>query len=178
MRRNKAEFISLPEGGREVYLQPGEWFWGENRVRIRTLLGSCVAICAWHPLHKVGGMTHCLLPTRGVTPPQVPVDYARERALSGRFVDEALEIFFDQMLLAATRPQDYLFKVFGGGKMFEFVDKTGVTIGERNLQMLRAILAREGVSIAAQHVGGTGHRHVIFELWNGDCWVRHEELSG
>ncbi len=96
--------------------------------------------------------------------------------LSGRYVDEVLEIFFREMLRSGTRPQDFVVKVFGGGKMFEFVDKTGVTVGERNLQMMRAILAREGMAIAAQHVGGTGHRHVIFELWNGDCWVRHEEL--
>jgi chemotaxis protein CheD len=179
MRRTKSEFHALPEGGREVYLQPGDWFWGEDRVRIKTLLGSCVAICVWHPRLKVGGMTHCLLPSRGLLLPRgYGADYVADNELSGRYVDEALEIFFREMLRAGTRAQDFVVKVFGGGKMFEFVDKTGVTVGERNLQMMRAILAREGMAIAAQHVGGTGHRHVIFELWSGDCWVRHEELPG
>lgn len=177
--KNSTAFSPLPEGGREVYLQPGDWFWGEDRVRIKTLLGSCVAICVWHPKLKLGGMTHCLLPTRGLLATE---DYSKEyipdSELSGRYVDEVLEIFFRAMLRAGTRPQDYAFKVFGGGKMFEFSDKSGVTVGERNLQMLRSILAREGIAIAAQHVGGSGHRHVIFELWNGDCWVRHEELPG
>jgi chemotaxis protein CheD len=179
MRRNKSDFHALPEGGREVYLQPGDWFWGEDRVRIKTLLGSCVAICVWHPRLKVGGMTHCLLPTRDFLAAKGDAAASvTDSELSGRYVDEALEIFFRQMRRAGTRPQDFVVKVFGGGKMFEFVDKTGITVGERNLQMMRTILEREGMEIAAQHVGGTGHRHVIFELWSGDCWVRHEELPG
>ena len=60
--------------------------------------------------------------------------------------------------------------------MFEMPDKTGITVGEKNLLMLRSILKREGMRIDAEHVGGKGHRNVIFELWNGDCWVKHSEL--
>jgi chemotaxis protein CheD len=33
---------------------------------IRTVLGSCVSITLWHPVKRVGGMCHFLLPTRGV----------------------------------------------------------------------------------------------------------------
>lgn len=178
MRRDRSEFTAVPEGTREVYLQPGDWFWGENKVRIKTLLGSCVAICVWHPRLKAGGMTHCLLPTRGIlSQPQYEAGYLPDSELSGRYVDEVLELFFREMLRAGTRPQDYVVKVFGGGNMFELNDKNSVSVGDRNLQMMRTILAREGIAIAAQHVGGKGHRHVIFELWNGDCWVRHEEIT-
>lgn len=151
-----------------IYLQPGEFFWGDDTYRIKTLLGSCVAICVWHPARRIGGMSHCLLPTRGN-------DNTPER--SGRYVDETFEIFFAEMNRHATLRKDYQVKVFGGGNMFELPDKTGITVGEKNLAMMRAILARENMRIGAEHVGGKGHRNVIFDLWNGDCWVRHTDLS-
>ncbi len=151
----------------EIYLQPGEYFWGNENNRVKTLLGSCVAICIWHPVLKIGGMSHCLLPTRGGV---------AGGELSGKYVDECFEIFFREMQRAGTRKQDYAIKVFGGGNMFELQDASGVTVGERNLQMLQTILSRENMKITAQHVGGKGHRNVIFELWNGDCWVKHADL--
>lgn len=189
----------------EIYLQPGEYFWGGENNRVKTLLGSCVAICIWHPKLKIGGMSHCLLPSRGQGGPRVgerkdaqepsrghggpgfaehtDVRQAnrgqggpRVGELSGKYVDECLEIFFREMVRAGTRKQDYVVKVFGGGNMFELKDPSGATVGERNIDMIKILLARESIPIAAQHIGGKGHRNVIFELWNGDCWVKHADL--
>jgi Chemotaxis protein; stimulates methylation of MCP proteins len=56
----------------EIFLQPGDWYFGDRDTRIRTLLGSCIAITIWHPRLLVGGMCHFLLPGRGTcTPPWV-----------------------------------------------------------------------------------------------------------
>lgn len=169
---------------KNVYLQPGEYCWGDENYRIKTLLGSCVAICVWHPVRRIGGMSHCLLPSRrsaggeGATGFSLAGSRVNDGAseLSGKYVDETFEIFFSQMNRHATQRKDYQVKVFGGGNMFEMPDKTGITVGEKNLVMLRSILKREGMRIDAEHVGGKGHRNVIFELWNGDCWVKHSEL--
>lgn len=149
---------------KEVYLQPGEFFWGNEATRIKTLLGSCVAICVWHAERKIGGMSHCLLPTR---------TNDKEPAPSGRYVDETFEIFFKEMNRAATRREDYQVKVFGGGNMFVFKDPSGATVGEKNLLMMRSILKSQSMKITAEHVGGNGHRNVLFELSTGDCWVRY-----
>ena len=48
-----------------VYLPAGKFHFGGGNVRVHTLLGSCVAITVWHPLKRVGGICHYLLPTRG-----------------------------------------------------------------------------------------------------------------
>lgn len=177
MQRAKSTFNEIPVGFQEVYLQPGEWFWGVEKFRIKTLLGSCVALCVWHPTIKAGGMTHCLLPTRGLfEKPQHEIERMPLSGLSGRYVDEVLEIFFREMRANGTQPRDYIVKAFGGGNMFEFQDATGMTVGERNIDMMRRVLSRAKMPLAAEHMGGKGHRHIIFELWNGDCWMRHEEL--
>ncbi|HRP70420.1 MAG TPA: chemotaxis protein CheD [Turneriella sp.] len=161
----------------EVYLQPGEYYWGDETHRIKTLLGSCVAICVWHPLRKIGGMSHCLLPSRVVD--GVWRGVSREiskNEWSGRYVDETFMIFFDLMRQHATLPQEYQVKVFGGGNMFELQDKNSITVGERNIEMIHTILEREKIPIVAQHMGGNGHRNIIFELWNGGVWMRHTEI--
>lgn len=171
MHENKLQ-PGTPAGIHEVYLQPGEYFWGDATHRLKTLLGSCVAICVWHPLRHIGGMSHCLLPSRSLAEHPMPA----VTELSGRYIDETFEIFFEQMRKAGTERHEYLLKVFGGGNMFDLNDKNAATVGERNLQMMRQIVAREKIRIAAEHVGGKGHRNVIFELWSGDCWVKHAEL--
>ena len=53
-----------PADALEVFLQPGEFYFGEEKTRIRTLLGSCVAITLWHPKLRIGGMAHYMLPSR------------------------------------------------------------------------------------------------------------------
>ena len=56
--------MSQPSNVTEVFLQPGEFHFGHARTRIKTILGSCVAITMWHPILRIGGMCHYLLPAR------------------------------------------------------------------------------------------------------------------
>ena len=56
--------MNRPLGGNEIFLQPGEFYFGDAATRIRTLLGSCVAITLWHPARMIGGMCHYMLPNR------------------------------------------------------------------------------------------------------------------
>ena len=49
-------------------------------------------------------------------------------------------------------------------------------IGERNVLVTHHLLTSLGVSITAQHVGGTGHRNIIFDVWSGDVWVQYQPI--
>ena len=62
--------IEFGDDIREVFLQPGGFYFGGGRTRISTLLGSCISITLWHPARRIGGMCHFMLPTRGQ-----PADY-------------------------------------------------------------------------------------------------------
>ena len=42
----------------DVFLQPGDIHFGGADTRIRTVLGTCVAISLWHPVRQIGGMSH------------------------------------------------------------------------------------------------------------------------
>ena len=47
-------------------LMPGDFVFGNSELKLKTLLGSCVAITLWHPDKKIGGMCHYMLPGRNI----------------------------------------------------------------------------------------------------------------
>lgn len=162
---------SLPESAFDVFIHPGEWFFGDADTRIRTVLGSCVAIVLWHPQQRIGGMCHYMLPGRGQPRPA-------DAPLDGRYADEAIDLLCSEIHQARTRVQDYQVKLFGGGNMFLSCEKPIATAGpdvpRRNVSIARELLQEHGFkAIAAEHVGGGGHRNVVFDVWSGDVWMRH-----
>ena len=45
-----------------VYLHPGQVFVSPDPAVVTTILGSCVAVCVFDPVLRVGGTNHYLLP--------------------------------------------------------------------------------------------------------------------
>ncbi len=156
-----------PEFFIDIFLQPGEFYFGDHETRIRTLLGSCVAITMWHPARRIGGMCHYLLPSRGA-------DITSD--IDGRYGDEALMLFLREIARNESDPKDYQVKVFGGGDMFSGLSKSSsIQVGQRNVVQALGLLAGLGFEIHAQHVGGAGHRNIFFDVWSGDVWMKYQE---
>ncbi len=159
---------------REVFLQPGEYYFGTCAVRIWTLLGSCVSMTFWHPQRKIGGMCHYLLPQRGKSTGDNP-----DQRLDGRYADEALALLFREMARQDTRPEDYHVKVFGGGNMFPNISPSRQShVGENNVGFARQMIEENRLQCLVMHTGGTGHRKVIFDVGSGHVWVRHDGIGG
>lgn len=148
----------------DIFLQPGEVYFGDAETRIRTVLGSCVAVTLWHPHRRIGGMCHFMLPERGRPP--------AGEALDGRYGDEALELLLREIRHHHGRPADYQVKVFGGGNMFPSTP-SHTHVGRRNHEFALEHLAALGLPVSNRHLAGNGHRQVIFEVWSGDVWLRH-----
>jgi len=100
--------MKKPSDAVEIFLTPGEFRFETGSTRLRTILGSCVAITWWHPIHKIGGMCHFMLPSR----------VRKTTELDGKYADEAFELFLLNAKNFRTRPEDYQMKLFGGGQMF------------------------------------------------------------
>jgi chemotaxis protein CheD len=158
--------VHEPEHVLEIFLQPGELYFGDADTRIRTLLGSCVAITLWHPRWRIGGMCHYKLPGRRLE--------MREEHADGRYADNALLIFLKEIRNAGTRPAEYTVKMIGGGNQFPGNGSSkSMSVPDRNIDAGRHLLRHHGFAMPAEHLGGNGHRNVIFDLWSGDVWVRH-----
>jgi chemotaxis protein CheD len=150
----------------DIFLQPGEVYFGEQDTRIRTLLGSCVAVVMWHPHLLVGGMCHYMLPKH----------HGKKRdTLDGRYADEAMELMLREIRNAGTQPREYQVKLFGGGHMFSAHQAMSCDhVGAKNVEVARRLMKQHGFSSCAEQLGGIGHRNIFFEIWSGNVWVRHQ----
>lgn len=157
-----------PDKLTEVYLQPGDFFFGGPSARIRTVLGSCVSITMWHPIRLIGGMCHYMLPGRA----------RKNSELQGKYADEAIEMFLREAARYKTSPAEYQIKLFGGGNMFpKQTADPNESISSRNVRAAELLLARHNLDLTSRHVGMSGHRHIIFEVWSGHVWVRHQSIN-
>ena len=155
----------------EIFLQPGDFYFGDEKTRIRTLLGSCVAITLWHPKERIGGMCHYMLPQR----PR----HNHSHVLDGRYAEDAMQMFMNELRHSKTRPNEYQVKLFGGGSMFERLahHKDNVDISQRNVEFGQNLIPQYGFKISGEDLGGKGHRNVILDVWNGDVWVKHAKRT-
>jgi chemotaxis protein CheD len=150
-------------GGLDVFLQPGEWYFGDDTTRIRTTLGSCVAIVLWHPQRKLGGMCHYMLPSRGGQ---------RDEPLSGRYGDEAMQLLLNEVQKVRTQVDEYELKLFGGANMFSAETRRKDDVPARNVAFARELIRRHSLRVKAECLGGSGYRQLIFDIGSGDVWMR------
>ncbi len=150
----------------EVYLKPGDYHFGGPHTRIRTLLGSCVSIVLWHPYAHLGGMCHFMLPTRGRP--------TKER--DGRYGDEVMSLLCEAIHMSGTLLAEYQARIFGGGHMFPGLSNARRQhVGRQNVDAARRLLAEYKLTCHGEHVGGFGHRNLIFDLWNGQIALKQTQ---
>jgi chemotaxis protein CheD len=148
----------------DIFLQPGEFFVAQGSCRIRTLLGSCVAITLWHPGRCIGAMSHFLLATRGLRP---------VAGLDGRFGEDAMTLMLRELACLGVDPMQCEAKLFGGGNMFPRRGPPGSpTVGERNGECAHRVLRAHGIGVVSESLFGEGHRQIIFDVASGHVWVR------
>lgn len=158
----------------DIFLDPGEYFVGDALFKPRTLLGSCVSMILWHPRLQFGAMSHVILPTR-VGPRSSDSESVAEPL--GKYADEVLELMIDELQHAGVPLQQCQAKIFGGGNMFprqKVNDR--LNIGKRNGEAAQRLVKACGIPIVAQDLYGIGHRQVIFNVRNGDVWMRQFPL--
>lgn len=166
-----------------VFLAPGDYFVGDSRYRVHTLLGSCVSITLWHPQRRLGAMSHFLLAERGLTrvspnaPPRPHLPPAL--ALDARYGVEALALMLADLAELGVQAAACEAKIFGGGDMFPGQQRgTGMNVGQRNGGAARAMLQAHGIRVVSHSLFGIGHRKIVFDLATGDVWSRQEDTSG
>jgi chemotaxis protein CheD len=153
-----------PEEFREISIPPGTFSFETRDHRLRTLLGSCVAITMWHTKKKLGGMCHFLLPSR-TNDESVKLD--------PRYGDEAFQLMEKAANKHHCTLQEFEFKIFGGASLLPPSQLSSrVAVGQRNIEMARSLLAKDSLKIVSEDVGGFCARTVVLDIWNGDVWVR------
>lgn len=125
-------------------------------------LGSCVGICLYDPLIKLGALVHIMLPINMETGRKNPLKYA----------DTGLRETLRMMESHGGNRARITAKIAGGAKMFETQSKSLGDIGHRNIDSVRMNLKKEGIRLLKEDVGGTVARTLLFDVSTGQACVR------
>ncbi len=142
-----------------VFLHAGEVYASVDPTSVITVLGSCIAVCLYDPVARIGGVNHFLLPHHT----------ARER--SSRFGSVAMAELFAQVIAAGGSRVNFQAKVFGGASVLQA--RRASTLGRENAELALHALAAEGVTLVEQDLGGGCARKLVFHTDVGNAWVRH-----
>jgi chemotaxis protein CheD len=121
---------------------------------LSTILGSCVAVCMWDPLARIGGMNHFLLP-----------DGTGRGSDSIKYGAHAMELLINGLLRGGAARSRLLAKLFGGAQMAShFRD-----IGAGNIRFARDFLRAESIPCVSESLGGTEARRIQFWATTGQA---------
>ncbi|WP_154650964.1 chemotaxis protein CheD [Reinekea blandensis] len=137
----------------------GEHFVTRRKEVVKTLLGSCVAVCLFDPKNRVIGMNHFLLPADRVRADEVMATRA------GFYGINAMELLINAMLKKQAERRFMQAKVFGGGNVLKPKDglNQAYEIGRINIEFVREFLQREHLPIVTEDVGGQHGRVIYFD---------------
>ena len=140
-------------------------------------LGSCVAVCLYDPVAKVGGMLHSLLPTA----PNGSVNGSNP----GKFVDQGVPLLVDSLLTLGGKRTRLIATLVGGAQLLSAQGSKAVPIfngrlkvGMANVLTAEVALQALGMRIQARATGGHIGRTVRLYLTDGRVTVKtleHEE---
>lgn len=132
-------------------------------VIVTYALGSCLGVCVWDPVVKVGGMLHFMLPQASVSP-----EKAAENPLM--FADTGIpKLFLGSYALGAKKER--MIVVVAGGASFNVKEDNDMAIGQRNIAMLKKLMWKNGVLMKKHELGGTEPRNMSLDIATGEVTV-------
>lgn len=127
-------------------------------------LGSCIGICLYDSVLKVGGLAHIMLPYR-------PRNGTEEQAF--RYADSCLPLMVRNMEKLGCARSRLQAKIAGGAKMFDIADDTAFgNIGARNIAAVKETLSALQIRILAEDTGLNYGRTVYFYTETGMMVVK------
>lgn len=149
----------------EIKVGIAEYKLGTNTEKLITIgLGSCVGTVIYDKKKKIGGLSHIMLPDSGPFENKGTLNNAKFANLAIPEMVTQIKKKSPNAVLAA--------KIVGGANMFNFINGSGLSIGERNVIAVKSSLASLNIPIISEHVGGNSGRTMIVDLNNFKTTVR------
>lgn len=134
-----------------------------NTVISTYALGSCIGLVLYDTEVKVGGLLHLMLSDSSINPKKAAMQPAM-------FADTGLTELL--RLLDGFRVQRSRLKAFMAGGACMAIASDIFRIGERNNIQIKALLAKLGIPILGEELGGTHNRTLHFTVATGNLEVK------
>ena len=148
-------------GNKKMRIGMAEMLVAGNQTIITTTVGSCIALCMYDPVNRIGGMVHIVLPRK--------TDYSREEKTDTliRYADKAVPALLSRLISKGAKKEFIRAKMAGGANMFPMFTHPILEIGKNNAEAVKKKLAELGVPLVAEDVGGNHGRIVEFDVGSG-----------
>lgn len=143
------------------YLLQANVFVSREEFEIKTILGSCVAVCLYDPILKSGGMNHFLVPVWNGSGLESPM-----------YGNIAIEMLIRKMEKNGSNRKNLVAKIFGGASQFD-TRSSLLNVGEKNSTIARSMLEKEHIRIVGSSVGGNQGRKIIFNTFTGTVMMKY-----
>jgi chemotaxis protein CheD len=141
------------------YLHPGAIFASPTPCIVTTVLGTCVSVCLWDRVRRVGGINHFMLP-RSTHP----------SSSSAKFGDIAIPELINRMERLNCSRANLVAKVFGGKS--QDTELSPLNVGARNSDLAEEALDAASIQIVAHDLAGPFGLKLLFHTWTGEAFVK------
>lgn len=129
-------------------------------VLVTYALGSCVGVCLYDKITKVGGLSHIMLPESS--------NFSNKDINRKKFADTALIDLVQELKRAGAGNNRIVAKIAGGAQMFAVQQGSKLgAIGERNIICVKKALNQLRIPILAEDTGLNFGRTQYFDLETG-----------
>jgi chemotaxis protein CheD len=149
----------------EHFLYPGMLFAEQETHRVTTVLGSCIAVCLYDPIRRIGGINHYMLPL-----------WNGEGLPTPRYGNVAIIALIERLQGFGCLTSRLQAKLFGGAAMWDNGNSL-VSVGERNIDQAWLMLERYGIPVVAKDLGGNASRKIIFNSETGEVLLRRQHST-
>lgn len=127
-------------------------------------LGSCVGVCIYDDVSRIGGMLHAMLPDANLNVTDNNIE---------KYVNSGIPYLYKRLCAMGADAGKLKAKVIGGAKMFDFaVTGSEEDIGTANIIAVRKCLSYLGIPIVAEATGGAVGRTVWFTISDGSVRIK------
>lgn len=139
-----------------ISIAPGDLLAVDTPMILRTLLGSCVAVCLFDEKQHIAGLNHYLL---AKCPPDT------HPSISGRYACYALPKLLKDMQKLGANTKHMLASIFGGSHIVASMPSCNV--GAQNVKAATKFLHSHKIPIVNTDTLGTHPRRIYFDSRDG-----------
>ena len=147
------------------FIHVGEIYIGAKPTEISTVLGSCIAVCLYDNIQRIGGMNHYLVPLWNENGLQTP-----------RYGNISIPRLIEGMENIGCNLRNMEAKIFGGGNVID-VKSEEMMVGRKNILIAKEILRDYKIPIKASDVGGEKGRRIMMRSDTGKIFLKYTQKS-
>jgi len=141
----------------ERFVKMNEIFISKSSEVLKTVVGSCIALCLWDNNNRIGGMGHIMLPESN----------GDRTAPPGKYADTAVAEMVSKMVFHGGCLDNVVAMCVGGASMFSNHSSRIETVGIKNYRIVKRELEHFKIPVITESIGGTTGRKISMNCREG-----------